>query len=87
MALKDEIEAALRNANLDDPVVELETTAAGKVGGFVVSRTFVGMPQLDRQNHVWSFLDTLLSKDKRARIVALLTLTPEEADEPAVGAG
>ena len=81
MEFKEELEQTLSDpeSKIEKPKFELESIPKGKVGGFVISRTFFGMSQLDRQNLVWDYLDAKLPKEKRMRIVTLVTLTPGEA--------
>jgi acid stress-induced BolA-like protein IbaG/YrbA len=82
MPLRDEIETLISNreSEIADPTFELEETA-GKVGGFVISSSFAGKPQLDRQNMLWDYLDRHLDREQILHIVSLVTLTPDEAKE------
>lgn len=65
-----------------DNEVHLETTPSGKVGGHIVSSAFKGMSQLERQDDLWDELKQRLTEAEQNRIVAILTVTPEEiADE------
>ena len=57
--------------------LQLETTDSGRVGGFIVSNNFDGKSQLDRQDEIWKILDSL-DETQRQKIVAILTVTPEE---------
>ena len=83
MPLKDELETLIKSSEsgIDAPELELEETSNGKVGGVVISPTFAGKPQLDRQNMLWDFLDHHLGRDQILHIVSLVTLTPDEAKE------
>jgi acid stress-induced BolA-like protein IbaG/YrbA len=83
MPLKDTIETLIKDraSGIDSPELELEEAANGKVGGFVISTTFAGKPQLDRQNMLWDYLDHTLNREQILHIVSLVTLTPEEAKE------
>lgn len=83
MPLREELETLLRSpeSGIATPEFELEETANGKVGGFVISPTFAGKPQLDRQNMLWDYLDHHLGRDQIIHIVSLVTLTPNEAKD------
>lgn len=83
MPFKDELIAAMTapGSVIAAPSFDLEETA-GKVGGFVVSRTFAGMPQIDRQDLLWRYLDKVFTREQTRQIISLVTVTPEEmADE------
>ena len=83
MEIKDELEAVLKSMGLENAEIQLETNGAGKVGGYILSETFAGKSQLERQDMVWDFLGKRLTKQKQLKIISLLTLTPAEADIPA----
>ena len=83
MEFKEELEVALNARGLENAEIQLDTNGAGKVGGYILSETFSGKSQLERQDMVWDFLGERLTKQKQLKIVSLLTLTPAEADIPA----
>jgi acid stress-induced BolA-like protein IbaG/YrbA len=56
----------------------LETTASKKVGGFVISRSFEGKNQMQRQQRIWRLLEKNLNTKELNRIVGILTFTPAE---------
>jgi acid stress-induced BolA-like protein IbaG/YrbA len=62
-------------------VLDVWKNRYGSLKGFLISPTFFGMPQLDRQNMVWDYLDARLSEEDRSRILSLLTVTPQEMEE------
>ena len=66
MAIKDDIETLIRNpaSGIATPEFNLEETPSGKVGGFVISPTFVGKSQLERQNMLWDYLDDNLNQEQ-----------------------
>ena len=69
----------LFHAELPGSDVELEEAVPGfKVGGLVMWAGFDGLDAVDRQDHVWDLLDDRLTRDERASVSVLLTLTPEE---------
>jgi acid stress-induced BolA-like protein IbaG/YrbA len=81
-SLKEKLEKALADSasGIIDPVVELEQTSSCKVGGLVISNTFLDMDQLDRQNKIWNYLERVLQQEELLNIVSLITVTPDEAD-------
>lgn len=61
-----------------EPKVTLEEAGGGKFGGFIISGSFEGKTQIERQEMLWSQLDKNLDDSYRRRVVALLTMTPDE---------
>ena len=76
-----EIKRVLKKLGLGELEIDMEESDSGKVGGFVVSKMFEGMSQLERQNYIWDHLEKELNEEQHRRIRLLLTLTPEESDE------
>ena len=68
------------SSGIVDPILDFKETPTHKVGGFIVSKTFLDMDQLDRQNKVWNYLEEVLQPEELMNIVSLVTVTPEEAD-------
>jgi len=58
MAFKEELKTLLSNpeSGIKDPELDMNEDRNGKVAGFLISKSFTGMPQLDRQNLVWDYL-------------------------------
>ena len=83
MALKDRLTILISEpaSGIANPEFELEETPGGKVGGFIISPTFEGKSQIERQNMVWDYLDDNLDKEQILHIVSLVTVTPDEAKE------
>ena len=83
MALKEDLATVISNpaSGIMTPEFELEETPMGKVGGFIISPTFAGKSQIERQNLIWDYLDHELDKTQILHIVTLVTVTPEEAQE------
>lgn len=81
MEIKEELNTVLLQIGLENPILELEETPAGRVGGFVISESFSGKSQIERQNLLWDKLDKILDREKRFKIIALLTMTPAETEE------
>jgi acid stress-induced BolA-like protein IbaG/YrbA len=81
MEAEETIRQALLGAGYKPEEIELETTSSGKVGGFVISKKFAGISQMERQRTLWSELSEHLDPEKLRSIVSLLTMTPEETDD------
>ncbi len=81
-SLKEKIKRVLNNpaSSIAAPVLEIEETPEHKIGGFIVSHTFAGMDQLDRQNKLWNYLEDVLKPEELRNIITLVTVTPDEAD-------
>ncbi|MFC1600792.1 BolA/IbaG family iron-sulfur metabolism protein [Candidatus Sumerlaeota bacterium] len=83
MALADTLSILISNpaSGIAAPEFELEETPNGKVGGFIISPTFVGKSQIERQNMMWDYLDQNLDQEQILHIVSLVTVTPDEWQE------
>ncbi|MCP4347769.1 MAG: hypothetical protein GY795_19890 [Desulfobacterales bacterium] len=81
MEFKKELEHILSEIGLENPDLEIEATPEGRVGGFIISESFLGISQIERQNMLWDKLDKILDEEKRLKIIGLLTMTPAEAEE------
>jgi acid stress-induced BolA-like protein IbaG/YrbA len=77
----EEIKRALEKLELEELEIDMEESGSGKIGGFIVSKSFEGMSQTERQNYIWDHLEKELSEEKHKRIRVILTLTPEESEE------
>jgi len=81
MDFKEEIENILNQIGLKNPELDIEVTPTGRIGGFVISESFIGKSHIDRQNMLWDKLDRILDEEKRTKIIGILTMTPVEAEE------
>lgn len=79
--MEEEVRQALIAAGYTADQIHLEQTQSGNVGGFVISPRFAGQPQLSRQDDLWSDLRKHLAPENLRRIVAILTMTPDEVDD------
>ncbi|TAK27091.1 MAG: hypothetical protein EPO40_18275 [Myxococcaceae bacterium] len=79
--IKSRVEGALLAMSFKPEDIHLETTASGSVGGHIVSGSFAGQTQMERQEHLWEGLRSNLKPDQIFKIVALLTVTPEEIED------
>jgi len=73
--------SVLRRLGFDEAEVSLEPTSSGKIGGVIKSDKFRGKSQVARQDDLWQGLRTHLSEADAVRIVALLTVTPDEVGD------
>ncbi len=81
MDFREELENILIGIGLENPTFEIGVTPEGKVGGFVVSESFCGKSQIERQDMLWDRLDEILDEEKDLKIIALLTMTPAEVED------
>jgi hypothetical protein len=58
--------------------VKLEPAGAGKVGGFLIWKDFVGQDQIDRQWRLREGVQNGLTAEERLRLSDILTVTPDE---------
>ena len=73
-----EIESALtRRLNLQNPQFRLER-AGTKVSGSIISPSFHGMPDSQRQQRIWDALDKEYGPQSVHRAGSFLAFTPEE---------
>ena len=81
MDFRQELIGALSNSasGLRMPQFDFKRHRDGSVGGFLISPSFNGKPQLDRQKMVWDYLEGIFPKEKTRKIELLITLTPDEA--------
>ena len=49
-----------------------------RVKGLIISESFTGMDDADRQDHVWDLLESKLSQTEQRRVLSLIAYTPEE---------
>ncbi len=77
----EEIKKVFEKLGLKELEMDIEESDSGKIGGFIVSKSFEGMSQIDRQNYIWDYLEKQLSEEKHKKIRAILTFTPAESDE------
>lgn len=86
-SLKDKVTDALKEAVGEDARIELDDVPDGKVGGLVLSGSFAGRSPSERQDHIWKYLDARLDAFERARVVFIVTDTPEEYEALKKAAG
>ena len=78
MKFKEELSTLLLD-RLPGAKIEFKFGSESRIGGIIISQQFEGLSQLDRQRLLWEHLDSKLPEAKRQRIMALLTMTPDEA--------
>jgi acid stress-induced BolA-like protein IbaG/YrbA len=70
--------SALLRAHFPQSEIEMEPRTDGRVSGFLIWEGFVGSEHIERQRMVWDLIRKELPRDEQARVIAVLTLTPEE---------
>jgi acid stress-induced BolA-like protein IbaG/YrbA len=65
---------------LASPRFEFERLPGGKLSGSVVSDTFKGLTDSDRQDRIWSALDEALGEQASSVVGTLLAYTDAEWD-------
>jgi len=81
MDIREELEKNILQLGLDNPKLELELTPTGRIGGFIISDSFLGKSQIERQNMLWDKLDNILDEEINSKVIGLLTMTPDEVEE------
>lgn len=83
MPLIDKLTTTLSDpaSEIATPEFELEETPTGKVGGFIISPSFAGKSQIERQNMLLDYLDQSLNAEQALGIISLVTVTPDEAQD------
>lgn len=56
----------------------LQSAGGGMVGGWIISKSFARLTEIERQQKVWKLFDRYLDEKERRRIVGFLTFTPLE---------
>ncbi len=56
----------------------LQSAGGGMVGGWIISKSFARLTEIERQQKVWKLFDLYLNEKERRRIVGFLTFTPLE---------
>ncbi len=76
-AKKEVQEALKRDLKLKEPLFELECVGT-KVSGSVISSTFRGMRDSERQRLIWDALEARYGEESVQRVGSLLAFTPDE---------
>lgn len=75
-----EVQSALaRRLHLESPRFEMES-AGTKVSGSIISPSFRGMRDSERQQRIWEALHQQYGADSVQRVGTLLAFTPDEWD-------
>lgn len=72
------MELLTRRLDLKEPEFYLETLPSGKVAGNVVSDSFRGMDDLERQRRIWNALDEEFEGEATGNVSTLLAYTKDE---------
>lgn len=81
MEFKEELKRIIHEIGILNPELEIATTGKGRFGGVVISDSFIGKSQLERQSMLWNELDRRLDDKKRFKIIGLLTMTRAEIED------
>ena len=73
----DRVQKALRK-EFSSKEILLEPAGKGMVGGWIISKSFDRLTEIERQQKVWRLFDMYLNEKDRDRIVGFLTFTPLE---------
>jgi hypothetical protein len=76
---------ALLRSHFQDCELEVEYVGEGRVSGFLIWEGFAEYDHIDRQRKVWGVIRQNLSPEEQSRIVAVLTMTPEEMTSARAG--
>jgi acid stress-induced BolA-like protein IbaG/YrbA len=66
---------------LEDPSFELERLPSGKISGAVISPSFRGQTDTERQRRIWDVLDKHFGAESVHVVGTLLAYTPDEWQE------
>jgi acid stress-induced BolA-like protein IbaG/YrbA len=73
--LKSILQAEVPSAN----EIQVEPAPDGeRVKGVIISESFAGMDDADRQDQLWDILESRLSQTEQRRVLSLIAYTPEE---------
>jgi hypothetical protein len=61
--------------------LEVVGNGAKKVAGFIVSEKFNNVSPSERQNILWDIFESKLTPEERQKVVAIVTLTPDELED------
>lgn len=64
-----------------EDAIRLDVVGGTKVAGLVVSKSFERLTSLERQDRIWTHLDTALSPHERTLVTFIVAETPAEHDE------
>jgi acid stress-induced BolA-like protein IbaG/YrbA len=78
-SLKNKVSQALRGLALRDPEITVDDST-GSVLATVVSASFTGMDEAERQRLVWNELRATLEDRERVAVEFVFTLAPEEQE-------
>ena len=71
-------EALSTQVGLMDPEFHLEILPSGSVSGSIISDTFAGMDDLERQRRIWDVLDDLYGQASTKIVGTLLAYSKKE---------
>ncbi len=75
--LMERVQKALRK-EFSSKELLLQYAGGGRVGGWIISKSFDGLTAEERQQRIWKLFDACLTEKDRGHIVGFLTFTPLE---------
>ncbi len=75
--VKDRVQKVLQKQFSPKEII-LQSAGGGMVGGWIISKSFEELDEVERQQKVWKLFDAYLTEKDRGRIVGFLTFTPLE---------
>jgi len=78
MALTEKLERILKAKFADGAAFRADQTPEGRVIATIVSGSFEGKSEYQRQDELWQVFEDELSEDEKARIVIVIANTPDE---------
>jgi len=78
MDIKERLAESLKKIDLDDPIIRVVPGDHHRVVGIIVSPTFEGKDEAERQDIVWDRVLKDLDDQDQSRIEFLYTDTPSE---------
>ena len=81
VSFKQKLENVLTNpaSGIIDPIFDIDESSAHELAGFIISKSFENMDQIDRQNKIWDYMEKTLKTDELNNVIRLIAVTPDEA--------
>ncbi len=84
--LSEKVQHAIQSLNLDQPKIQVHG-APNSVFATVVSSSFSGVNEAERQRRVWEALRQSLDEHERVAVEFVFTIAPDDPEEAAAGDG
>jgi acid stress-induced BolA-like protein IbaG/YrbA len=80
MTTQEKVRRVLERLGLSAPAIDVQPSDGHRIVAEVVSDSFEGMPEEDRQELVWTELGKQLDPREQAQVEYVLTNAPSERD-------